>query len=530
MSLKFGTAGLRAPVGPGEDHMNVTQVTRTTAGLAAWLVERSAKLHIPHPSMLDEEDEGSIGADMYGQDGPIRVAVGYDARYGSHTFACTAAEVFAGAGFEVLLLPTPTPTPVMPWLVKSRGLDAGVQITASHNPAADNGYKVYVAGGAQLVSPDDRAIEEHIQAVGDPLQVPRVSVRPGADPLRRYIDDIVDRVNPVEGDKLRVNNERAALSVVFTAMHGVGGRAMNQALQAAGFARSVPVDAQQHPDPTFPTVDFPNPEEPGATDLLLLEGARQGADVLIALDPDADRCAVGVPCEGGFRMLRGDELGPLLATRLVPTFPADRGWAAPVVATTVVSSQLLGEIARDRGWDFQETLTGFKNLARAGDGRPGELVFAYEEAIGTCPFPDVVPDKDGIATALVTCAWAAELKASGRSLADELEALFKTYGRFAGAQVSVRTSDPAALVDTLIHHAPSTLVGLPVDSAPLRSNQGVVLNAGDDEVSVRVIARASGTEPKAKFYIEVSHCGDMARAEELLEAVTGEVRSALSEL
>ncbi|PRQ11393.1 phosphoglucomutase [Corynebacterium sp. 13CS0277] len=524
--------------------MNVTQVTRATAGLAAWLVERSASLHIPHPAVLDEETAGHIGATMYGQNGPLRVAVGYDARYGSHTFAACAAEVFAGAGFEVFLLPTPTPTPVMPWLVRSRGLDAGVQITASHNPASDNGYKVFLAGGAQLVSPDDRAIEAHIAHVTDPLAVPRVPVRPGADPLRRYIDDIVERVAPPEGDKLRVVGERAALAVTFTAMHGVGGRALNQVLQAAGFARSQPVAAQQYPDPTFPTVSFPNPEEPGATDLLLAEGAAQGADLLIALDPDADRCAVGVPYhdpttdQTQFRMLRGDELGPLLATRVVPAHPAHATTPAPVVATTVVSSELLGLIAADKGWDYRETLTGFKNLARAADDAPGELVYAYEEAIGTCPLPDLVPDKDGIATALLVCAWAAELKAQGRGLLDELDAIYRTHGYFSGAQVSIRTADAADLVDALAHHAPATLAGMEITSSPLRSNQGVVLRLQPADTTedtaagprCRIIGRASGTEPKAKFYVEISRTSSTQEAEALLARVLVELEELLDHM
>ena len=559
MTLTFGTAGLRAPVGPGEDHMNVTQVTRATAGLAAWLVERSATLHIPHPAVVDEEALGNIGADMYGQDGPLRVAVGYDARYGSHTFAACAAEVFAGAGFEVLLLPTPTPTPVMPWLVRSRDLDAGVQITASHNPAADNGYKVFLAGGAQLVSPADREIEAHAARFTDPLAVPRVPVRPCADPLRRYLDEQVDLINPPQGDKLRVNNERAALNVTYTAMHGVGGRAINQALLAAGFARSTPVLSQQYPDPTFPTVNFPNPEEPGATDALLAEGEANSADVLIALDPDADRCAVGVPLPADalppgedagrrrYRMLRGDELGPLLATRLVPAHRQQSPEPAPVVATTVVSSELLSVIAREKNWDFQQTLTGFKNLARAADGRPGELAFAYEEAIGTCPFPQVVPDKDGIATALVVCAWAAELKAVGRTLLDELNDIYATHGFFQGAQVAIRTTDAAALVHSLAHHAPEELAGLRVTAAP--GSASAPLDGGAPATPAtgllvlrlehpsdpqgprcRIIARASGTEPKAKFYVEVSRTPSAEAAEALLTEVIGALQGVLADL
>ena len=365
--LRFGTAGLRAPVGPGAQEMNVTQVTRTTAGVASWLAERAAaraasgaQQHHPDP------DTEALLGEIHGNidDGALKVAVGFDARYGSHTFAVTAAEVFAGAGFEVTLLPTPTPTPVLAWLVKYRGLDAGVQITASHNPASDNGYKVYVDGGSQLISPDDREIEKHIARISldDVANIPRVTVRPAPDQLLHYLDAVVSLVEPASSDRLRVNNERADLKVAYTALHGVGGRALKQALQWAGFAMTWSVASQHYPDPTFPTVDFPNPEEPGATDQLIELGQQVDADILVALDPDADRCAIGIRTEDTdghsgrrhFRMLRGDELGPLLATRIVDTRMATTRKAfgtvaAPVVATTVVSSQLLGNIATRLG-------------------------------------------------------------------------------------------------------------------------------------------------------------------------------------
>lgn len=506
--LTFGTAGMRAPIGPASDQMNVHQVTRITAGLAAWLSHKVGQERNKHPN-----------ASLFSQQGPLRVVVGYDARYGSPNFAFTAAEVFAGAGFEVTLLPAPTPTQLIPWLIRFRGLDAGVQITASHNPSAYNGYKVYLADGAQLDTAAEQEIEAAIREVTDALSVPRVVVRPTTDQLRRYIDDVTELIAPAHADLLRVNNERAALKVAFTALHGVGGRAITQSLQSAGFAQIFPVLAQHYPDPLFPTMPFPNPEEPGVTDLLLETAREVDADILIALDPDADRCAIGLRASSGeHRMLRGDELGPLLATRLVPVHLPDPGHPLPVVVTSEVSSRLLKKIAADRGWDYQESCTGFKNLMRAAASRPGELVFAYEEANGTSPAPHLVGDKDGIATALYACAWAAELKAQGLTLEDELTKLYKQYGRFCGTQVAVRTNDPEGLLAALRAHPPMQLAGIGVTARPLATGDGIVLTGeGEQGQSIRALARTSGTENKLKFYLEVSQPWAEYGAQELLD-------------
>lgn len=524
--LTFGTAGMRAPVGPAQHQMNVLQVTRTTAGLASWLAERSALDQIPHPV---PEDETGIGRALYPEDGPLRVVVGYDARYGSHTFAATTAEVFAGAGFEVILLPTPSPTPVVPWLVKRRHLDAGVQITASHNGAADNGYKVFLANGRQLYSELEQELEAHIQAIEDPVLVPRVTVRPTADQLRRYIDELVELVTPKQADLLRVNSERASLKIVYTALHGVGGRAMSSALQFAGFAEAYPVKAQHFPDPTFPTVSFPNPEEPSAIAMLLDYAAQKDADLLLALDPDADRCAVGIRTEdGSHRMLSGDEAGTLLATRLVPDFNGEG--TPPVVATSIVSSHLLSIIAADKGWDYGETLTGFKNLSRAADNFPGELAFAYEEAVGTCPAPDLVPDKDGIATGLFMAAWVAELKAQGLNLQQKLDELYRRYGYFASTQVAVRTTNPRELVDAWATHPPQELIGVPLSAVALPENQGITLHGQVGAIHIRAIARVSGTEAKAKLYLEVGQAASHDEAQQLLQQLQNEVEQWLHQL
>lgn len=516
---------MRAPVGPAEGHMNVLQVTRISAGLASWLAA-----HASQELSQERQDDQShpLPDSVFSSDVTPSVVIGYDARYGSHIFATTTAEVCAGAGFEVTLLPVPSPTPLVPWMVRNRGFDAGIQITASHNPAPDNGYKIYAGDGAQISRVHEPSIEAAIAAVGDPLNVPRVTVRPTTDQVRRYIDAVVKLVEPRQGDLLRVNNERAALRVAYTALHGVGGRTMNQALQAAGFALTWPVLAQHYPDPTFPTVSFPNPEEAHATKLVLELAAEQDADIIIALDPDADRCAIGYRTSDGLhRMLSGDELGALLAVRLVPAGgPTGDADPRPIVATSAVSSQLLRAIAADHNWDYRETPTGFKNLSRAA-GPDEKLAFAYEEANGTCPAPDLVQDKDGIATALITCAWAAELKARGMTLADELDRLYKRYGYFVGTQIAVRTTDPNALIDALSDTpAPATLAGCTVTPSTVVDGQGLRLTGHDATtgVTLRVSIRASGTENKVKIYSEAMHLTDRDKAQSVLDAATSDIR------
>ena len=527
-TLRFGTAGLRAPVGSGPDRMNVSTVTRATGGVAAWLTERQGR--------------------QDGQDGPVSVAVGYDSRYGSHAMARAAAETFAGAGFDVTLIAHPAPTPVIAWLVKHRGLDAGVQITASHNPRGDNGYKLYLAGGSQLVSPADREIEAHIDDQPSAPDVPRsttVSLDLGA------VDGYVSAVAaPLASGEGKVLAARRDLRVLYTALHGVGGSTLEESFRSAGFNRPDTVVPQRWPDPEFPTVDFPNPEEPGACDLLLAQASAappsQRPDLLVALDPDADRCMLGIPDASaplGYRMLRGDETGPLLAQRALEHNGAEGTGSTgnkPVVATTAVSSCLLERIAAARGWEFRETMTGFKNLARAADGTDGELAYAYEEAIGTCPFPQVVADKDGFATALLAATWAAELKARGASLQDELDRLDAEFGPVRTAQVPVRcdsTQDAATLVADWAQSPPAGLAagrdarGMdvePLDSANAAS--GVRLTwTSDDGLGYRVIARASGTEPKAKFYLQVAGGTDdgTAAVESALAGLATTVRQAV---
>ncbi|MGV9725516.1 phospho-sugar mutase [Nocardia beijingensis] len=466
--LRFGTAGLRGPLRDGPDGMNVTTVSRATAGLVAWLRDRCL--------------------------GGGAVVVGRDARHGSAEFATATAEIFAAAGFRVTLLPRPLPTPVVAYAVRELGAVAGVQITASHNPADDNGYKVYLDGGAQLIAPADAEIERCIEAVGEPID--RLPVTPADDNVvRRYLRRVAEMPAWIGGP-----GERANVRIALTPLHGVGGELAVEALRAAGFSDIHVVDEQFAPDPDFPTVAFPNPEEPGATDLLLETAARAGADVAIALDPDADRCAVGVPRpDGTWRMLRGDETGVLLGDCVLRTAPD-----GALVATTIVSSRLLSKLAAARGGRYAETLTGFKWLARAGDG----LVYAYEEAIGHCVDPAAVRDKDGISAAVLAADLVARLKAAGRDLNDELDDYAVEFGLHAGDQVSLRLASPAeaaAAVERLRADPPHEIAGEPVKYTDQLMVRGRMRTDAliFEGVSSRVVVRPSGTEPKLKCYLEV---------------------------
>jgi phosphomannomutase len=480
--LRFGTAGLRGPVRAGPNGMNVAVVRRTTAGLAAWLL---ASGHRGSP-----------------------VVVGRDARHGSAEFAAAAAQVLAGAGFAVHALPRPLPTPVLAFAVRRLGAVAGVQITASHNPPADNGYKVYLGDGAQIVPPVDREIEAAIAAAPPAVSVPTAPRVATADVLEPYLE----RVGRLPRGTAR------ALRVALTPLHGVGGETAVHALHRAGFTDVHVVAAQAVPDPAFPTVAFPNPEEPGATDALLALAAEKGADLAVALDPDADRCALGVPLPGGgWRMLGGDETGVLLGDHLLRA----GGYTDPLVATTVVSSSMLRSVAASHGARYAETLTGFKWIVRGGPG----LVYGYEEALGYCVDPDAVRDKDGIAAAVLASDLAAGLRAQGRSLLDRLDELAAAHGVHRTEGLSLRM-DPAtrdAVVERLRAEPPA---GWETERpAP----DVLVLRRGGD----RVVVRPSGTEPKLKAYLQVVEpvAGDVAAARALAEhrmtALRDEVRALL---
>jgi len=486
--LTFGTAGLRGEVRAGPSGMNRAVVRRAAAGLAAYLGQRGAN-------------------------GPV--VVGYDARHGSTDFARDTAAVIAGAGRQALLLPGALPTPVLAYAVRELGAAAGVMVTASHNPPQDNGYKVYLADGAQLVSPADLHIQIAMTSVTSVLAVPLsedYSVL-DEDIVTSYLAAIC-QVAP-EGPR--------ELTVAYTALHGVGAEVCRRAFTGAGFAEPHIVAEQAEPDPAFPTVSFPNPEEPGAVDLLVALAERVGADIAIANDPDADRCAV--VCGG--RMLRGDEVGVLLADALLAA--GRRG----TFATTIVSSSMLGSMARAAGVPYAETLTGFKWIVRAPEQTGVPLSFGYEEALGYAVAPDLVNDKDGISAALVVAALAARLKAEGRTLLDRLADLAAEHGVHRTDQLSVRVTDLSlitAAMAALRSFPPGALLGRPVVVEDLRPDADVVRLRGD---GLRVVVRPSGTEPKLKVYLEVvvpvtgSPADAESAADEQMAALRSEVTGLL---
>ncbi|MFB9468852.1 phospho-sugar mutase [Nonomuraea salmonea] len=468
--LEFGTAGLRGELGAGPNRMNRVTVMRAAAGLAAVL-------------------------------GPGRhVVIGYDARHKSDVFARDTAAVLTGAGLHATLLPRPLPTPVLAFAVRHLGADAGVTVTASHNPPRDNGYKVYWGDGSQIVPPVDADISAAIDAVGRVDELPLGS--PGT--LTELGEDIVD--DYIEAVTALPLGDARELRVAYTPLHGVGAATLTGAFLAAGFESPMAVEEQRNPDPDFPTVAFPNPEEPGAMDLAAALAGKTGADLVLANDPDADRCAVGVPLPGGgVRMLTGDEVGGLLAEHVITHTTGDR-----MVATTIVSSTLLAKIARAHGVRYGETLTGFKWIIKAGPG----LVFGYEEAIGYSVGSDAglpVRDKDGIGAALTVAGIAAAAKREGRTLLDLLDDQARRYGLHATTQLSFRVADLSLITDAMSRlraEPPSGLGGLEVTAADdlargdggLPPTDGLRYRLADD---ARVVVRPSGTEPKLKCYLEV---------------------------
>ncbi|WP_110183150.1 phospho-sugar mutase [Nocardioides solisilvae] len=466
-TLEFGTAGLRGALGAGPNRMNRVVVVRAAAGLAAYL-----------------RDQGVTGE--------ASVVIGYDARHNSDVFARDTAEVMTGAGFKALVMPRPLPTPLLAYAIRELGCVAGVMVTASHNPPQDNGYKVYLGDGSQIVPPADALIAERIAAVGPLASVPRghAGTAVGEELVDRYLDTTAGLVEDGPRD----------LDVVYTPLHGVGGTSVAQVLETAGFSSVRVVEQQEQPDADFPTVAFPNPEEPGAMDLALALAAETGADLVVANDPDADRCAAAVPGPHGWRMLRGDEVGALLAAHLL-----ERGRTG-VWATSIVSSSLLGKMARAAGQEYAETLTGFKWIGRL-DG----LAFGYEEALGYCVDPEHVRDKDGVSALLLLCEVAARAKAEGRGLTDLLDDLALRHGLHATDQLSVRFADLAgidAAMERLRSTPPELLGGLPVirvedlaeGSEALPPTDGLRYTLAE---GARVIVRPSGTEPKVKCYLEV---------------------------
>lgn len=490
--LRFGTAGLRGALGAGPNRMNRSVVIRAAAGIARWVIDTDPV------------------------DGPTRgVVIGFDARHRSADLARVSAEVLAGAGIRALVLPEPLPTPVLAFAVRRLGAAAGIMVTASHNPPEDNGYKVYDRSGRQIVAP----VDGHIAAVLEGIE--RASEVPLADPtdarIERVGDDIVaDYVARAAAVGLRPDDRN--VTVAYTAMHGVGAATFRRVFEAAGFAPAVEVPSQIDPDPDFPTVSFPNPEEPGALDRGLAVAAEAGADLLLANDPDADRLGAAVPDPdlgdpsdpSAWRSLRGDELGVILADHLLRN-RTDRG-PDDLIATTIVSSSLLAHLAAQHDVGHRETLTGFKWLTRAAHA--GErLVYAYEEALGFAVAPDLVADKDGLTAAVLLAEAAAVQKTAGRGLLEVLDDLARTHGVHRTAQWSARadgTDGMARLADSMAHlraHPPDRLAGSTVTNIVDLSSGSPDLPPSDVLVlhlsGARIIVRPSGTEPKLKCYLEV---------------------------
>jgi phosphomannomutase len=524
--LHFGTAGLRGVVAAGLNRMNRAVVRAATAAVADWVA-----------------GAGSAG----GGGGAGGVVVGCDARHRSGEFAEEAAGVLAGARIAVHMLPRPCPTPLLAFAVRQLSASAGVMITASHNPAADNGYKLYLNDGAQVIPPADAEIEARIAGLGPLSQIPVADADSplitwhGDEVARAYLDAVVAAGAGKEsgagaGKESGAAAGRPALTVVYTPMHGVAAGLMLRGMAQAGFAAPHVVAAQAVPDPDFPTVAFPNPEEPGALDLALADARRLGADLVVASDPDGDRLAVAVPEPGGgWRALTGDQIGALLGASLLKRTARDPGPEARLVASTIVSSTLLSKVAAAAGARYAETLTGFKWIVRAADGVPGaRFVFGYEEALGYA-VGDVVRDKDGIGAALAMLALATEAKAAGRSVLDLYDDLETAHGVHLTSQVTLRTADQAQVMNRLRSDPPAELSGQPVtDLVDLAVTPLAGMPTADVMIfrlaGARVVLRPSGTEPKIKCYIEITEpraSRSLAAAREAAAGRLAPLRSAL---
>ena len=496
--LEFGTAGLRGPLGPGPSRMNRAVVTKTAAGLAIYMKRNGLK----------------------------SVVIGRDARYGSEDFTRDTAEIMQGAGFEVFVLPRPLPTPVLAYAVRNLKCDVGIMVTASHNPPQDNGYKVYLGGtvggvryeGSQIISPADSEISADIAAV--PALNTLVRSQGWTILDESHIDAYVSATS-------RLATKPGTLRIVYTAMHGVGTETLEKVFKAAGFPAPILVSEQAQPDPDFPTVKFPNPEEPGAIDLSLVKAREVSADLVIANDPDADRCAAAIKDrDGQWRMLRGDEVGALLGE-----YMARKATNKEVMlANSIVSSSILSKIAQHYGLPFKETLTGFKWLAKIPN-----LWFGYEEALGYAVDSKSVNDKDGISAALVLAQLATDLKAEGKTLVDLLDEIWERHGYHGTKQISVRTTS-VAQIDAILskfRDATPTTIGRfsltafddlekPQDGLP--PTNGVRIRLMDN---IRIIVRPSGTEPKIKCYIEVI-TKDRATSEKIIAELEKELHTFLS--
>ena len=493
--LQFGTAGLRGPNGPGPSCMNRAVVGRTAAGIAAYMKAR----------------------------GMTRVVIGRDARHGSADYAIESAEIFSGAGMEVFLLPRALPTPVLAYATTALKADIGVMVTASHNPPQDNGYKVYIGPDAdgiayassQIINPTDGYIAAEIEKITSLKSQPRGNSWTVLD--ETLVNEYVERTATLGRDP-------GSLKIVYTAMHGVGTETLARVFKKAGFPDLILVAEQSEPDPDFPTVAFPNPEEPGAIDLALATARAHNADLVIANDPDADRCAAAIKDRSGeWRMLRGDELGVIFGEWIARTSPHG------TFGNSIVSSSILRKISTHYGIDFKEVLTGFKWLAKIED-----LAFGYEEAIGYAVDSETVNDKDGISAAIYLAQIATDLAAVGKDLNDLLDEVWARHGFHATEQISIRVADMSAITELLAglrSTPPQEIAGravesiddlaLPTDGLPPTDGLRIWLSGG-----VRIIIRPSGTEAKLKCYIEVI-TADQLTAEQELDSLRAPLKAFL---
>lgn len=496
-TLQFGTAGLRGRLGPGSNRINRIVLARAAAGLAAYLVASGGK----------------------------SVVIGYDARRNSDIFARDTARIMSGAGITAMVLPSALPTPVLAFAIRELGCDAGVMVTASHNPPDDNGYKVYLGDGSQIIPPADAEIAACIAAVGPLASIPQSDDFQTLDGV--VLDSYVARAVSLLGDGPR------DVSAVYTAMHGVGGEVFMRAVAGAGFPAPTKVAKQFEPDGRFPTVNFPNPEEPGAMDLSLADARAQGADLIIANDPDADRCAAGIRHGGDYRMLTGDEIGALLAWWIAERGRREGKPAHGVYAQSIVSGTLVERIAADAGLGYATTLTGFKWIAKVPD-----LRFGYEEALGYCCDPEAVKDKDGITASLLILEMVAALKAEGSGVQDVLDDLARSFGLYTTSQLSVRVSDVALIADAMarLRADPPTSLGgrdvvrmddLEKGADGLPPTDGLRFTLTD----ARVIIRPSGTEPKLKCYLQVvvPVTGEIDQAREKARSELDAIRASVAE-
>jgi len=492
--LQFGTAGLRGPIRPGPSGMNRAVVGRTAAGIVVYMKERNL----------------------------TSVVIGRDARYGSEDYTYETAEIMSGAGMKVYVLPRPLPTPVLAFATNALGCDVGIMVTASHNPPQDNGYKVYLGGtvdgieyrGSQIVSPTDVSIVHAIDAITSLKAQARGKEWTvlGEEIIEKYIERTAS-----------LATTPGTLKIVYTAMHGVGTETLQRVFHKAGYPSLILVDAQAAPDPDFPTVAFPNPEEPGAIDLALETARSFDADLVIANDPDADRCAVALKDPvTGWRMLRGDELGAILGESIA------RKTSTGIFANSIVSSSILKKIAEHYNLEFKQTLTGFKWLAKVKG-----LTFGYEEALGYAVDAGTVNDKDGISAAITVAQIATDLASDGKTLLDLLDEIWSRHGFHATEQISIRLSDPSKvdlILGGLRNNPPQNIAGrvvtsiddldTPTDGLPPTDGLRIWLDGG-----VRIIIRPSGTEAKMKCYIEV-----IEKDSKTAQVVLDQLRPSLKEL